>query len=194
MDIELKSTRCTRPAKSCCQIQELSYYYSQSKSLRVPTSIFILLKPIGGQPGLILFLSKMPMSALRLVTSELTLMQFIWFIGLKLSHWLPVTHFIRTILFQTQLNLTSFNLLIDSAEKALYFLHLRLERMVSSMATLLCIAALIAGSYSSSVVAEWRGSFEDNFSIMWSEDHFKTSEDGQIWYLSLDKETGTHTS
>lgn len=32
--------------------------------------------------------------------------------------------------------------------------------------------------------------FGENFDIMWSENHFKTSPDGQIWYLSLDKETG----
>ena len=37
-----------------------------------------------------------------------------------------------------------------------------------------------------------KSSFEDNFDIMWSEDHFKTSEDGQIWYLSLDNETGIY--
>lgn len=33
-------------------------------------------------------------------------------------------------------------------------------------------------------------SFSDNFDIMWAEDHFKTSEDGQVWYLTLDKKTG----
>lgn len=33
-------------------------------------------------------------------------------------------------------------------------------------------------------------SFSDNFDIMWAEDHFKTSEDGQVWYLNLDKNTG----
>nr|GEV72999.1 probable xyloglucan endotransglucosylase/hydrolase protein 8 [Tanacetum cinerariifolium] len=38
--------------------------------------------------------------------------------------------------------------------------------------------------------ADSKSSFEDNFSIMWSENHFKTSEDGQIWYLSLDNDTG----
>ncbi|MQM11214.1 hypothetical protein Taro_044122 [Colocasia esculenta] len=32
--------------------------------------------------------------------------------------------------------------------------------------------------------------FEDNFDIMWAEDHFKTSPDGQVWYLYLDKKTG----
>lgn len=38
--------------------------------------------------------------------------------------------------------------------------------------------------------ADAKSSFDDNFSIMWSENHFKTSEDGQIWYLSLDNDTG----
>ncbi|CAM8893637.1 unnamed protein product [Rhodiola kirilowii] len=33
-------------------------------------------------------------------------------------------------------------------------------------------------------------SFDDNFSIMWSKDHFKTSDDGETWYVSLDNETG----
>lgn len=54
-------------------------------------------------------------------------------------------------------------------------------------AILLFIVALMAASCS----AQPKKSFEDNFSIMWSEDHFKTSEDGQIWYLNLDKDTGT---
>ncbi|KAM2985795.1 hypothetical protein FF2_006150 [Malus domestica] len=35
-----------------------------------------------------------------------------------------------------------------------------------------------------------KSSFKDNFDIMWSDDHFTTSEDKQIWYLSLDKNTG----
>ena len=58
-------------------------------------------------------------------------------------------------------------------------------------AALIFIAALMAASYTSSEAAQPKASFEDNFSIMWSEDHFKTSADGQIWYLSLDKDTGT---
>ncbi|XP_073004874.1 probable xyloglucan endotransglucosylase/hydrolase protein 8 [Typha latifolia] len=33
-------------------------------------------------------------------------------------------------------------------------------------------------------------SFKDNFDIMWAEDHFRTSPDGQVWYLYLDKKTG----
>ena len=52
---------------------------------------------------------------------------------------------------------------------------------------ILFIVALMAACCS----AQPKKSFEDNFSIMWSEDHFKTSEDGQIWYLNLDKDTGT---
>ncbi|OAY24691.1 probable xyloglucan endotransglucosylase/hydrolase protein 8 [Manihot esculenta] len=65
-----------------------------------------------------------------------------------------------------------------------------MERWVSLMAALLFIEALFAASCVPSEAAISKGSFEDNFSIMWSEEHFKTSEDGQIWYLSLDKETG----
>ncbi|KAL9384112.1 hypothetical protein Peur_024435 [Populus x canadensis] len=65
-----------------------------------------------------------------------------------------------------------------------------MERRVSTMAALLYTAAFMAASRVSSEAAQPKASFEDNFSIMWSEDHFKTSEDGQIWYLSLDKETG----
>ncbi|WOL13001.1 putative xyloglucan endotransglucosylase/hydrolase protein 8 [Canna indica] len=33
-------------------------------------------------------------------------------------------------------------------------------------------------------------SFKENFNIMFAEDHFRTSPDGQIWYLYLDKKTG----
>lgn len=57
---------------------------------------------------------------------------------------------------------------------------------------ILFIAALMAASFSPSIAADSKGSFDDNFSIMWSEDHFKTSEDGQIWYLNLDNDTGNH--
>lgn len=56
---------------------------------------------------------------------------------------------------------------------------------------ILYIAVFMAAACcSSSVAAAPSTSFEDNFDIMWSEDHFKTSADGQIWYLSLDKDTG----
>ncbi|GAV73668.1 LOW QUALITY PROTEIN: Glyco_hydro_16 domain-containing protein/XET_C domain-containing protein, partial [Cephalotus follicularis] len=54
---------------------------------------------------------------------------------------------------------------------------------------LLFIAAIMAATCSPTRAAESTGSFGDNFNIMWSEDHFKTSADGQIWYLSLDKQT-----
>lgn len=53
----------------------------------------------------------------------------------------------------------------------------------------ICLAIYATTSCSG---AESKSSFDDNFSIMWSENHFKTSEDGQIWYLSLDKDTGTY--
>lgn len=52
------------------------------------------------------------------------------------------------------------------------------------------IAALMATYCCLSEAADSKTSFEDNFSIMWSEDHFTTSQDGQIWHLSLDNETG----
>ncbi|GAB2211277.1 hypothetical protein Drorol1_Dr00016570 [Drosera rotundifolia] len=54
------------------------------------------------------------------------------------------------------------------------------------------VAALIIISLfiSSSATSLSKGNFDDNFDIMWSKEHFKASEDGQIWYLSLDKETG----
>lgn len=73
-------------------------------------------------------------------------------------------------------------------------LHPKMERRVSPMPTLLFIAALMAASYFIiSEAADSKGSFQDNFDIMWSQEHFSTSPDGQIWYLSLDKETGnTH--
>lgn len=60
----------------------------------------------------------------------------------------------------------------------------------SSVSMILFIAAIVAAYCHSAEAAVSKGSFEDNFSIMWSEDHFTTSKDGQIWYLSLDKDTG----
>ncbi|KAG4907733.1 hypothetical protein AAZX31_20G129800 [Glycine max] len=60
----------------------------------------------------------------------------------------------------------------------------------SSASSILFLAAIVAAYFYSSEAAVSKGSFEDNFSIMWSEDHFTTSKDGQIWYLSLDKDTG----
>lgn len=69
----------------------------------------------------------------------------------------------------------------------------KMESMASLMPILLYIAVLIAAcSSSSSEAAAPATSFEDNFDIMWSENHFKTSADGEIWYLSLDEETGKH--
>ncbi|PRQ28520.1 putative xyloglucan:xyloglucosyl transferase [Rosa chinensis] len=68
-----------------------------------------------------------------------------------------------------------------------------MERRASSpmAAILVYIAVSMAAAYcSSSVSAAPSTSFEDNFNIMWSEDHFKTSADGEIWYLSLDNNTG----
>lgn len=60
----------------------------------------------------------------------------------------------------------------------------------SSVFTFMFLAAIVSVYFHSSEAAVSKGSFEDNFDIMWSENHFTTSKDGQIWYLSLDKETG----
>ncbi|KAA8520020.1 hypothetical protein F0562_014306 [Nyssa sinensis] len=65
-----------------------------------------------------------------------------------------------------------------------------MERRVSPMTILLFFIAAFIAAFCSSSIAAQSSSFEDNFNIMWSQDHFKTSEDGQIWSLSLDKETG----
>ncbi|ERM93728.1 hypothetical protein AMTRI_Chr02g259630 [Amborella trichopoda] len=54
----------------------------------------------------------------------------------------------------------------------------------------LCVVLGVAGFMAATAEAADLFSFEDNFDIMWAEDHFKASADGQIWYLSLDKETG----
>nr|GMC90958.1 probable xyloglucan endotransglucosylase/hydrolase protein 8 [Ipomoea batatas]GMD31261.1 probable xyloglucan endotransglucosylase/hydrolase protein 8 [Ipomoea batatas]GMD86330.1 probable xyloglucan endotransglucosylase/hydrolase protein 8 [Ipomoea batatas]GME20576.1 probable xyloglucan endotransglucosylase/hydrolase protein 8 [Ipomoea batatas] len=58
----------------------------------------------------------------------------------------------------------------------------------SSMAALLFTASLLA--ILSSSAAALSGSFDDNFSKTCPATNFKTSEDGQIWYLSLDKKAG----
>jgi len=58
-------------------------------------------------------------------------------------------------------------------------------------ALFLFMTALMA---SSSIAATPTQSFEDNFNIMWSENHFTTSDDGEIWNLSLDNDTGTFKS
>ncbi|CAJ2660286.1 unnamed protein product [Trifolium pratense] len=62
----------------------------------------------------------------------------------------------------------------------------------SSFFILLFIAAIIAAYYHSVEAAMSKGSFEDNFSIMLSHDHFTTSTYGQIWYLSLDNDTDVY--
>jgi hypothetical protein len=68
--------------------------------------------------------------------------------------------------------------------------HPKMKGRLSAMPTLLFIAALMAASGLVSEAADSKASFTDNFNIMWSENHFTTSEDGQTWYLALDKETG----
>ncbi|KAJ6816201.1 putative xyloglucan endotransglucosylase/hydrolase protein 8 isoform X1 [Iris pallida] len=55
---------------------------------------------------------------------------------------------------------------------------------------ILCIAVYIASSSSSAAAAPISSSFEDNFDTECAKSHFKTSSDGQEWYLYLDKEQG----
>lgn len=52
------------------------------------------------------------------------------------------------------------------------------------------VALLLVLGVTFSEAAKSSSSFDDNFKILWAEDHFKTSPDGQIWYLTLDKKTG----
>ncbi|WOL18102.1 putative xyloglucan endotransglucosylase/hydrolase protein 8 [Canna indica] len=64
---------------------------------------------------------------------------------------------------------------------------------VPSLLVLLCSAASLISAMSSAAPANNTSSsfsFKDNFDIMWAEDHFKTSPDGQTWYLYLDNTTG----
>lgn len=74
--------------------------------------------------------------------------------------------------------------------------HPKMARRVSPTPTILLLIAALMAAYSHSLLSEaaadTKASFEENFDIMWSEDHFTTSDDGQIWYLSLDKETGIY--
>uniref|UniRef100_A0A7N0UF54 GH16 domain-containing protein n=1 Tax=Kalanchoe fedtschenkoi TaxID=63787 RepID=A0A7N0UF54_KALFE len=60
----------------------------------------------------------------------------------------------------------------------------------STLLISMLLVYLMAACSSSSRAAVSKGSFDDNFSVMWAEDHFKTSEDGETWYVSLDNETG----
>lgn len=61
-----------------------------------------------------------------------------------------------------------------------------MEKLFHSLATSLFIVFISLFQ----LVAAGKGSFDDNFSKSCPETHFKTSEDGQIWYLSLDKQAG----
>lgn len=69
---------------------------------------------------------------------------------------------------------------------------MEMER-VSPMRILVFIAALLAAASSSSSSADdSKATFADMFEMACPDDHFKTSEDGQIWHLSLDKDAGTY--
>lgn len=60
------------------------------------------------------------------------------------------------------------------------------------MRVLVFIAAVLAASFSSfSSADDSKATFADMFEMSCPDDHFKTSEDGQIWHLSLDKDAGT---
>lgn len=65
--------------------------------------------------------------------------------------------------------------------------------MASPIAYFLVLSAIIVVLFSSTQ-AEVQGSFDDNFSKSCPETHFKTSEDGQIWYLSLDNKAGKYVT
>lgn len=67
----------------------------------------------------------------------------------------------------------------------------KMETSILSRVFILLPLLLLAVSVSES--ADPSTSFEENFDIMWSEDHFTTSEDGQIWHLALDNDTGTNS-
>lgn len=63
---------------------------------------------------------------------------------------------------------------------------------MASLSHILLLAVVVAVSCSSSRAAdESKVPFEDNFSKSCPDTNFKTSEDGQTWYLSLNKQAGT---
>ncbi|XP_018623250.1 probable xyloglucan endotransglucosylase/hydrolase protein 8 isoform X2 [Nicotiana tomentosiformis] len=59
--------------------------------------------------------------------------------------------------------------------------------MERNMGDLLLFAALVATLFSSSHAQLIKGAFENTFSKSCPGTHFKTSQDGQIWYLTLDQ-------
>lgn len=64
-------------------------------------------------------------------------------------------------------------------------------KRISPIRFLVFIAAiLVASSSSSSSADDTKATFADMFEMSCPDDHFKTSDDGQIWHLSLDKEAG----
>ncbi|XP_074562975.1 putative xyloglucan endotransglucosylase/hydrolase protein 8 [Curcuma longa] len=54
---------------------------------------------------------------------------------------------------------------------------------------LLCSATSLL-AIASAAPANASFSFNETFDVMWAEDHFNTSPDGQIWYLHLDNRSG----
>ncbi|KAL7130232.1 hypothetical protein ABFS83_13G120600 [Erythranthe nasuta] len=65
-----------------------------------------------------------------------------------------------------------------------------MEKRANLFVCVLLTTFVVAVLITCSKAGELKGTFDDNFSKSCPETHFKTSEDGQIWYLSLDKQAG----
>lgn len=64
-----------------------------------------------------------------------------------------------------------------------------------TMETRVCLLAVFLLVFFPSIRAAGSNTlFDDNFSKSCPETNFKTSEDGQIWYLSLDKQAGIYNN
>ncbi|XP_057858071.1 probable xyloglucan endotransglucosylase/hydrolase protein 8 [Cryptomeria japonica] len=67
--------------------------------------------------------------------------------------------------------------------------------MATSMKMGLGVVFLLVLSSVSSVICENDDGadkkFDDNFNVMWAEDHVKTSENGHVWHLNLDQISGS---
>ncbi|GLJ28594.1 hypothetical protein SUGI_0563350 [Cryptomeria japonica] len=67
--------------------------------------------------------------------------------------------------------------------------------MFTSMKVGLVVVSLLLLSSVSSVIHENDDEvdkkFDDNFDVMWAEDHVKTSENGHVWHLTLDQISGS---
>lgn len=63
---------------------------------------------------------------------------------------------------------------------------------LSSWILVLVSASVLTCTRISNAASDNAGSFsfKDSFDLTGAEDHFRTSPDGQVWYLSLDKKAG----